>query len=163
MNHVFAGTLFAILAAGSASEVWAADEILKDKCSAEVAIVASYDARPESANSIILKRGSNGKTPWTPAFTVRLSSGGHIRWWCRSTTGNMIDVGTWRIEDVFVGTKCDLASEGTPTCRPDAAFKIGSSAWNGWTPERSRCANKSTSIRARLDNDRRLSIQCLGK
>jgi hypothetical protein len=140
-----------------------AGEVMTDRCSKEVAIVASYDARPDTPGSVILKRGSNGATGWTPAFTVRLGSSGHIRWWCHSTTGNMFDPGTWRIQELIVGTKCEIYADGSPqSCRPDGSIKLGSSAWNGWTPERSRCGNRSTNVRARLGPNRLLQIECLG-
>jgi len=57
-----------------------AAEVMTDRCSAEVAIVPSYDARPETPSTIVLKRGSNGSAPWTPPFTVKLGDAGHIRW-----------------------------------------------------------------------------------
>lgn len=140
-----------------------AGEIMVDKCSKEVAIVSSYDARPDSNSVVVLKRGSNGKTPWTPPFKVKLGDSGHIRWWCKSTSGNMFDAGTWRIEEIYLGTKCEIYADGSPqSCGPDANLKLGSSAWNGWTPERSRCGDRSRNIRARLDGGRKLLIECLG-
>jgi hypothetical protein len=141
-----------------------AAEVMTDRCSAEVAIVPSYDARPETPGTIVLKRGANGSAPWTPPFRVKLGGAGHVRWWCHSTTGNMFDPGTWRIQEVTVGTKCEIFADGTPqNCRPDGSIKIGSSAWNGWTAERSRCGDRSTKIRARLGPSRLLQIECLGK
>jgi len=141
-----------------------ADEVMTDRCSAEVAIVPIYAARPDSPGTIVLKRQANGSTNWTPPFRVQLGSSGHIRWWCHSTTGNMFDPGTWRIQEVRVGTECKIYADGSPeSCRPDGALKIGSSAWNGWTPERSRCDNRSTLIRARLGPNRLLQIECLGR
>ena len=139
-------------------------EIMTDRCSAEVAFVPTFNARPDSPNTIILKRGRNGKTNWTPPFTVGLGGSGHIRWWCHSTTGNMFDPGTWRITDLMVGTKCEIFADGTPeNCHPDGSIKFGSSAWNGWTPERSRCGDRSRNIRARLGPKRLLQIECLGQ
>src|SRR5262249_33153112 len=126
-----------------------ARETMTDRCSAEVAIVPAFGDRPDTAGTIILKRAANGSTDWTPAFTVQLGNSGRIRWWCHSTTGNSFDPGTWRIQELTVGTKCQLFADGTPTqCRPDGNIKLGSSAWNGWTPERSRCGDRSTKIRA---------------
>ena len=140
-----------------------AGEVMTDRCSAEVALVPSYEARPDTPGTIVLKRGSHGSTPWTPPFTVRLGGSGHMRWWCHSTTGNMFDPGTWRIEELTVGTKCEMYANGSPqSCRPDGSIKLGSSAWSGWTPERSRCGNRSASIRARLGPNRLLQIECLG-
>ena len=141
-----------------------AGEVMTDRCSAEVAFVSTFNARPDSPGTIILKRGRDGKTNWTPPFTVGLGGSGHIRWWCHSTTGNMFDPGTWRITDLMVGTKCEIFADGTPeNCRPDGSIKIGSSAWNGWTPERSRCGDRSRKIRARLRPKRVLQIECLGQ
>src|SRR5438105_2674520 len=74
----------------------AAREVMTDRCSAEVAIVPSYGARPDTPGTIILKRAPNGSTDWTPPFNVQLGASGHIRWWCHSTTGNFLDPGTWR-------------------------------------------------------------------
>ena len=142
----------------------AAGEVMTDRCSAEVAIVSSYDARPDSPGTVVLKRTSSGSTDWTPTLKVKLSGGGSIRWWCHSTTGNAFDPGTWRIQELFVETKCEIFADGTPArCHPDANIELGSSAWSGWTPESSRCNNRSTKIRARLDRDRLLQIECLGR
>lgn len=139
-------------------------EVMTDRCGAEVAIVPSFDARPDTAGAIILKRASNGSTDWTPPFTVGLGSRGHIRWWCHSTTGNFFDPGTWRIQELTVGTKCQIFADGSPeSCRPDGNIKLSSSAWNGWTAERSRCGDRSTKIRARLGPGRLLQIECLGR
>ena len=155
-----ATTMFVALTTAPVS----AREVMTDRCSAEVALVPSYDARPDTPATIVLKRGSNGSTPWTPPFTVGLGGSGHIRWWCHSTTGNMFDPGTWRIKELIVGTNCDIYADGTPqSCHPDGSIKLGSSAWNGWTPERSRCGDRSTKIRARLGSNRLLQIECLGR
>jgi len=148
----------------SATSVTAAGEVMKDRCSAEVAIVPSYNARPDTPGTVLLKRDANGGTNWTRPFRVQLGGSGHIRWWCRSTTGNMFDVGTWRIQDLQFGTKCELnADNSAERCKPDAKIKVGSSAWEGWTPERSRCGDRSTMIRARLGSNRLLQIECLGR
>ena len=139
-----------------------AREVMTDRCSAEVAIVPSYDALPQTPGAIIIKRGPNGSTDWTPPFTVRLGSSGHIRWWCHSTSGNVFDPGTWRIDNVEIGTKCEVNADfSQQSCRPDGNIKLGSSAWNGWTPERSRCNDRSVKIRARLGPNRLLQIECL--
>jgi hypothetical protein len=39
-------------------------------------------------------------------------------------------------------------------------ISIGSSAFEGWTPEQSRCANHSTLIRVRLGPDRLMQTEC---
>lgn len=140
-----------------------ANEIMTDRCSAEVAIVPSFDDRPDTIGTIILKRQPNGSTDWSPPFTVRLRRSGHIRWWCHSTTGNFFDPGTWRIKDLSVGVGCKTFADGQPeSCGPAPGIKLGSSAWNGWTPERSRCGNRTNKIRARLGPGRLLQIECLG-
>jgi hypothetical protein len=152
----------------------AGNEIMTDRCSAEVAIVPSYGDRPDASGTIILEREPNGSTAWTAPFQVRLGSDGHIRWWCHSTTGNWADVGTWRPEldptktfGCAVGGVVSIFEPGTgaklaeKTC-PGALKVIGSSAWEGWTPERSRCDNRSTVLRARLGPDRLLQIECFG-
>jgi hypothetical protein len=138
-------------------------ERMTDRCSAEVAIPASYDARPDSNGTVLLKRDASGGTAWTLPFRVRLGGSGHIRWWCHSTTGNFLDPGTWRIESITAGTKCKMDENGQISCSPDADISIGSSAWQGWTAERSRCDNRSTLVRARLGRDRLLQIECLGR
>ena len=144
------------------------NELMTDRCSAEVAFVPAYDARPNAHGTVILKRGSNGSSPWSRPFTVKLGDDGHIRWWCHSTIGNALDAGTWRIsvkgkeisaclEEVF---DSDNDKKGNPDCKK--MIKLGSSAFEGWTPERSRCGNHSTRIRARLGPDRLLETECLG-
>jgi hypothetical protein len=141
-----------------------AREVMTDRCSAEVAIVPSYADRPDTEGTIILKRAKDGTSDWTPPLTVKLGNSGHVRWWCHSTAGNAFDPGTWRIRELQIGTECQIFADGTPeSCRPDGGVKLGSSAWNGWTPERSRCGNRSRSIRARLGPDRLLQIECLGQ
>jgi len=155
-----ASTALALLAARPS---FAKDEVMTDRCSHEVAIVG-WGENAASNGAVVLRRSSQGKTDWTPPFTVKLGDGGHIRWWCHSTTGNAFDPGTWRIQEIYAGTKCRIyADNSVDSCGPDASLKIGSSEWNGWTPERSRCGNRTNRIRARLDGDRKLLIQCLPK
>lgn len=141
-----------------------ARETMTDRCSAEVAIVPAFGDRPDTIGTIILKRQPNGTTDWTPPFTVQLSSAGRIRWWCHSTTGNAFDPGTWRIKDLRVGVGCQIFPDGTPeNCGPAPDIKLGSSVWNGWTAERSRCGNRTNRIRARLGPGRLLQIECVGR
>jgi hypothetical protein len=137
----------------------AVNEVMTDRCSAAVAIVPDYNARPDAPGTVILVRDKNGHTDWTPPFTVKLGPDGHIRWWCNSTTGNWADPGTWRIQSVEVGVKQDAKGD----IRPNISIKLTDSSWKGWTPERSRCDNRSTKIRARLGPNRLLQIECLGK
>jgi hypothetical protein len=141
-----------------------AGEIMTDRCSAEAAIAPSYTARPNSRGAVVLRRGPNGWSPWSQPFRVALGPDGHIRWWCRSTTGNYFDPGTWRIEEAGAGVRCSQYADGQVSgCRPDGRITIGSSAWEGWTPERSRCGDRSTRVRARLGPNRLLQIECLGR
>jgi hypothetical protein len=167
---IFGSACFLSTSVGSSNASAAAlsNEIMTDRCSAEVAFVPAYDARPNAHGTIILKRSSNGSTPWSRPFTVKLGDDGHIRWWCHSTIGNALDAGTWRIsvkgkeikaclEEVF---DTDNDKKGNPDCKK--MIKLGSSAFEGWTPERSRCGNHSTRIRARLGPDRLLETECLG-
>ncbi len=158
------GIALSTLALCAGSAAWA-DELMTDRCSAEVAIVG-YGSKPNSPGAVVLKRHSNGSTGWTPPFTVALSGDGHIRWWCRSTTGNAFDAGTWRIRELAfgTGTRCETHDDGSPeNCVSDVKISIASSEWQGWTPERSRCSNHSRKIRARLGPNRLLQIQCMGK
>ncbi len=158
----------------SIASVASANEVMTDRCSAEVAIVPSYDARPDTPGAVLLTRDASGNTAWSQPFRVQTGGSGHVRWWCHSTIGNIFDPGTWRA-DVDYGKlgACvvggvgilfgeEAGKEGLKQC-PNALSKFGSSAWNGWTPERSRCDNRSTLIRARLGNNRLLQIECLGK
>jgi len=155
--------MLAIIALAAIMRPTVAKEIMTERCSAEVEFVYSYNAPPGSGG-ILLKRNNHGEAGWTAPFSVVTDKSGYIRWWCHSTTGNAFDPGTWRIEDLFVGTKCQIYADGTPEkCSPDGNFKIGSSAWNGWTAERSRCGDRSRKIRASLGRDRLLQIECLGK
>ena len=104
-------------------------EVLVDRCSADIAIVATYSARPDAPHTVVLKRASSIARTWTPPISVQLGDSGHFRWWCHSTVGT------------------------------DAAATV----WNGWTAERSRCANRSNKIRARLGNNslHELRFMCL--
>ncbi|NDJ19608.1 hypothetical protein [Myxacorys almedinensis] len=163
-----------------------AGEVMTDRCSSEVAIVPSYNAQPMTPGTVLLTRDANGQTPWSNPFRVKTGGGGltgsgYIRWWCHSTTGNIFDPGTWRpdidfakagvcvvdgIGVIFGGDENDKGgkkgSDIVKNCL-GAVKKIGSSAKDGWTPERSRCGNRSTLIRARLGSNRLLQIECLGK
>ncbi len=164
----------------------AAGEVMTDRCSSEVAIAPSYNAQPMTTGALVLTRNANGETPWSKPFRVQTGGGGltgsgFIRWWCHSTTGNVFDPGTWRPEFDFaklgicvadgIGVifgdenkqKADKSSQDIVKNCLGAVKKLGSSAKNGWTAERSRCDNRSTLIRARLGTNRLLQIECLGK
>jgi hypothetical protein len=170
----------------------AANEVMTDRCSREVAITPTYNDTPGTPNTVVLTRGSNGEGSWSKPFQVSLDSAGHIRWWCHSTAGNLFDPGTWRFGDpakilscakglyatIFSGGGGDKGDGGKKEAsaagnvigddNPLEACKVilknlGTSAHEGWTPERSRCDNHSTLIRARLGQDRLLQIECLGR
>ena len=163
-----------ILAAGFGftSPVCAA-ETMTDRCSAEVAFVPNFDAKPNAHGTHILKRDADGKTPWTKEFTVQTDDSGFIRWWCHSTTGDFLDPGTWTLSVNGGAVLACLAAVGGTVATEGAAapatascvktIQLGSSAFKGWTPERSRCGDHSTRIRARLGPDRLLETECLGK
>jgi hypothetical protein len=142
-----------------------ANEILTDRCSGDVAIVPGYNSRPDNANTIILRRDSRASTVWTKPFTVNLSSEGRIRWYCHSTTGNWIDIGTWRIEELSLGTSCDVDAnfQHPSNCQANGrSLKLTLADTNGWTAERSRCNDHSTVLRAHLGPDRLFQMECLG-
>lgn len=153
-----------------------ANEVMTDRCSADVSIVYNYGDKPLTNGAVLLHRGPNGWSDWTPPFRVTLSKDGYIRWWCNSTTGNWLDPGTWRWRDgAVVGVDCNWGGyyPGDETikpypkklgghCDPIRKFPLTTSNWQGWTAERSRCKNRSTLIRARLGPDRVLNIECLG-
>ena len=149
----------------------AKNEVMTDRCSNEVAFVPKYDDLPSAKDTVILKREADGSTKWTPDFSVATDDDGHIRWWCRSTTGDEFDVGTWRVSFNAAGlAPCLVAIGGTIGSSGAGAaglaacaktVNIGSSAWKGWTPEQSRCSDHSKRIRARLGPDRLLQTECL--
>lgn len=147
-------------------------EVMTDRCSAEVAFPPTYDANPTAHGTVVLKRGPNGYSPWT-TFRSGTGDDGHVRWYCHSTTGNVFDPGTWRVS-VNAGaiTGCLLsigaavATDGSAAPAVASCLKtisVGSSAFQGWTPERSRCGDHSTRFRARLGPDRLLETECLGR
>lgn len=153
-----AALLAALLACSAFTSAHA--EVMTERCSHEVAIVG-WGKTPDSNGAVLLKR-QGGKTSWTPPFTVKLSDDGHIRWWCHSTTGNALDAGTWRIRNVDTGSGCKLRSDApAEDCSTIVSFSVTTSDWKGWTAERSRCSNRSNKIRARLEGNRKLRIQCL--
>ena len=134
-----------------------ANEVMKDKCSAAVSFPTHYDGQALDKGSIVIRRTGAGWTEWSAPFTVKLGKDGHIRWLCNSTIGNFLDLGTWRIESAELALKCD--DKGN--CTPDVKLKFGSSARDGWTPERSRCGSRTSRVRARLGPDRQIEIECL--
>jgi hypothetical protein len=154
--------------------VASAGEVMTDRCSAEVAFPPQYGDKPNTKDTQILARGSDGATPWSAPFTVQTDSSGQIRWWCHSTTGNMFDLGTLRVTGIspagvaacITAVGATVATAGTAAAGLAACVKVlnfGSSAWDGWTAEQSRCGDHSTRIRAKLGPDRLLQTECLGK
>src|SRR5262249_44058509 len=137
------------------------------------AFVPRFDAEPNVHGTHILKRDAEGRTPWSKEFTVQTDDSGFIRWWCHSTTGNFLDPGTWTLNVNGGAILACLTAVGSTVATDGGALpttasclktiQIGSSAFKGWTPERSRCSDHSTKIRARLGPDRLLETQCLGK
>jgi hypothetical protein len=155
-----------------ASNPAVAQEKLLDRCSSAVAFPATYSGEPDSQGTVVINRGANGATEYTPVFRVQTKDN-YIRWWCQSTTGNAADPGTWRIRSFNI-EKAGMCGVGIVKVVGDTSqlaalapcatmLKIGSSAKNGWTAERSRCDNRSTLISVRLDRDRKLRIRCMGR
>lgn len=143
-------------------------ETMIDRCSSDVIISLHYSSDdvfdPNQVDGLMLIRapGGNAYTEWSDQMPVH----GHtwIRWFCHSTTGNIFDVGTWRIHGATIGTKCtgDWDQGQVDECQPVGSIDLGSSAVGGWTPERSRCDSENTkAISARLGPDRLLEMRCL--
>lgn len=136
-----------------------ANEVMTDRCSASVVFPRAYTDSPSSTGSVHIHRNRYGVSNWTKPFRVSLGSAGHIRWFCKSTKGNTFDLGTWRPSIGGLFLKCNPFSFN---CKPDVKdFGIGSSAIDGYTPERSRCNSRGSLIRARLGTARLLQIECL--
>lgn len=156
---LLAAMALAIGATMLAPGVSQARETMTDRCSSDVAFTQNYNGKPDDSFTIVLKRPKNGYSYWTPPFRINTSGSGRIRWWCNSTRGNFFDIGTYRVKKFGVVFKY---SDGRwKLGKPDIV--LGSSAHKGWTPERSRCSNRSNRIRARLGPDRLLQIQCLNR
>lgn len=135
------------------------NEIMTDRCSGEVAFPPAYDGKVDDANTHLLKRDKNGKTEWTKPFTVKTSAQGRIRWYCRSqSTWHFMDPGAWTFSDKATKLWCLDNDKKICIKIPD-----GTSATDGWYPERSRCDSRTTRVRARLGPDRLLQIECLPK
>lgn len=154
-----------------------AGEVMTDRCSSRVSIpVMGYDAKPDTAGAVLLVPPASGYSAWTSPFTVKLSRENRVRWWCNSTKGNWLDPGTYRFSfDVPEGLRCaaqiggqilggnDVRPEDLRCISDFVQIKPGASAYDGWTPERSRCSNGSNRLRARMGPNRLLQIECLGK
>ena len=165
--------LLMFLLVAPATHALAADEIMTDRCSNLVAFPPTYDGNPNAAGTIILSRNADGWSKWTAPFTVKPDGDGHVRWWCHSTTGNIFDLGTLTasfdpggIVGCVGAVGTTIVTEGAGAASLTACAKLikfGSSAWQGWTPERSRCADHSGRLRARLGPDRLLQTECLAR
>lgn len=87
-----AAAIFPILTTGAPAF---AGEVMTDRCSSEVAIVPAYTDQPITSGTVLLTRDASGQTPWSKPFKVQTGGGGltgsgFIRWWCHSTTGNVL-------------------------------------------------------------------------
>lgn len=160
---IFAGSLGAAAATVAVPQTAEAGklEVLQDGCSADVSFTrpGAKSALEKGARVFAHKRGET--TGWSKAFRVETDADGYIHWSCHSTKGNAFDPGTWRITEARVEAVCVDGG-----CGAKGNVKIGSSAVNGWTPERSRCDSRTNKIRVKFTDDlggRRMLIQCLPK
>ncbi len=189
MNTTFSSIAVLIAATATCAALTtlpaSSNEVMKDKCSDDVAIVPAYGDGPNTPGTVVLSRGPDGRAAWTAPFTVKLGDSGHIRWWCHSTRGNSLDPGTWRPGKDF-GKFVVCLVEGMGKIRSKESTEDGeensgggleeigkcadgdlkifeTSARDGWTPERSRCNDRSTKIRASIGRGRAVKIECLGR
>jgi hypothetical protein len=135
-----------------------AGEMMIDRCSGDVSFPPTYDEGPGALGAYQVTRGNKSASGWSPIVFVKPSESGRIRWWCHSTSGNWLDAGSWRIDRVDVGAKCDEFG-----CTASQDLSLSPVDINGWTAERSRCDNHTGSIRALLgeiSQQPRISIQC---
>ena len=144
-------------------------ETLTDRCSAEVSFPPVYNGQANDPSAIVLRRGTNGYSDWTPIFQVGLNDDHFVRWYCHSTSGNFLDPGTWRLRDNGVG--CQFSGSGGTISDPSKAggsnltctstVNLVSNDSVGWTAERSRCNDHTNKFRARLGPNRLLEILCV--
>jgi hypothetical protein len=97
-------------------------ETMTDRCSAEVSFPPVYNGQATDADSVVLKRGPDGYSDWTPVFPRGLDNDGRVRWYCHSTTGNFLDPGTWRLRDN--GVACQFNGSGTLASVPKVAVLV---------------------------------------
>jgi hypothetical protein len=140
-------------------------EVMTDRCSGEVAFTPVYNTAPTTHGTSILKRGHDGYSPET-TINVKPANDGMVRWWCHSTIGNFFDPGTWIINASSKAVEGCLLSVATPVELGKAGqctkvISVSSTAFDGWTPEESRCKNHSGHLRVRLGPDRLLTTECL--
>ncbi|MEO7110075.1 MAG: hypothetical protein ABI183_06530 [Polyangiaceae bacterium] len=141
-------------------------EVMTDRCSGEVAFSPGYMS-PASHGTLVLKRQHDGYSPET-TLTVKPNDSGFVRWWCHSTEGNVFDPGTWRIssnttafEGCLLSVVQPIVSDKVNVGQCARSIKVSSSAFDGWTPEESRCKNHTGHLRVRLGPDRLLTTECL--
>jgi hypothetical protein len=137
-------------------------ETMIDRCSNDVMISRTYDATFSTTMEGLGLRRPNADTYSEWSALMPVSGNSHIRWWCHSTTGNLFDPGTWRIGADQAAKQCTGPWYDPSTWTCEIRRQLGSSAVDGWTPERSRCGSSGTkAIQARLGPDRLLEIRCL--
>lgn len=77
---------------------------MTDRCSADTYVSQDCNDQFPPTRGVLLMQGADGRTPWSDALPVA----GHtyIRWWCHSTTGDLLDPGTYRLTGGgFVGKR----------------------------------------------------------
>ncbi|HEY5945155.1 MAG TPA: hypothetical protein VIV40_06675 [Kofleriaceae bacterium] len=137
-------------------------ETMIDRCSNDVMISRTFDAAfSTTMEGLGLRRpDAESYSEWSTLMPVTGSS--YIRWWCHSTTGNLFDPGTWRIGNDQAAKECTGNWYDPTTTLCVIKHQLGTSAVDGWTPERSRCNSSGTkAVQARLGPDRLLEIRCL--
>lgn len=132
-------------------------ERLTDRCSGDVIIVQNFNDPLDAPGNVYLTRdrntGADGYTSWQYIPV----NGRSVRWYCHSRSWiPWLDPGTWRIREAGVDVKCDEQGNCTTVLK----LKPGTSAINGWYPERSRCANGEVRY-ARLGPNRLLQMLCM--
>jgi hypothetical protein len=145
-------------------------ETMTDRCSAEVSFPPAYGGQPTDVGALVLQRGIDGYSDWTPVFAVGLDNGGRVRWFCHSTSGNFVDPGTWRLRATnvacqFGGSQASGGEASATSLSSSVAcsmtVNVYSADASGWTAEQSRCNDHSNMLRARLGPDRLLETLCV--
>lgn len=148
-----------------------AGELIENHCAATVSIPASFTGHPADNGAVVLQRSQNNETTdWTPPFQVKPGNEGRIRWWCNSTKWNPFTLNnTPKIKGAIgncVATTQVASSGNTREAADDIKCPTPSRSkslqWESWTKESARCDDDSTWIRARLEANRLLLIECLG-
>ena len=174
---VSGASVLTVVALPIGAEPALAVERMVDRCSAHLSVpTTGFDEMPDADGAIVFQ-APEASTDWSKPFTVELDRDGFFRWWCNSTIGNIWDLGTWNVEvDALETLECAAAvivksqtsgvKAGDFKCVGDAVkVEPGASAYKGWTPERSRCDNRSNLIRVRRGDtkNRRIEFECLGR